>query len=158
MLNQYFEPIVKVCDNNGGTINEIIGDGLLIFFGAPVARDDHAEAAISCALEMQLAMDNINNENIKNGLPQLEMGIGINTGTVVAGNIGSSHRKEYAVIGDTVNMASRLCNIARKNMIIISEATFQKVKDHVAVNKVEGQKIKGKKEPVTFYVISKIVK
>ena len=98
MLNSYFEVMVEVVLKYNGTINEIIGDALLIIFGAPQKMADRAQRAIACGISMQNAMDRINENNRLQGLPELEMGIGINDTEVIVGNIGSSKRSKYSVV------------------------------------------------------------
>lgn len=110
MLNTYFEIMVEVVLKYNGTINEIIGDALLVIFGAPQEMSDRAQQAIACSIEMQNAMSQVNQENRAQGLPELEMGIGLNETEVIVGNIGSSKRSKYAVVGSGVNMTSRIEN------------------------------------------------
>ena len=100
--------MVEVVLKFQGTINEIIGDALLIIFGAPQEMPDRAQRAIACAITMQNAMAQVNNQNRERGLPELEMGIGLNETEVVVGNIGSSKRSKYTVVGSGVNMTSRI--------------------------------------------------
>src|SRR5205823_2635207 len=99
MLNRYLATMTEVIVRHHGTIDEFIGDAILAIFGAPFAARDDAERAAACAIEMQLAMDSVNLWNSRNGYPRLEMGIGIHTGPVVVGNIGSEKRSKYGVVG-----------------------------------------------------------
>ncbi len=108
MLNLYFEIMVDVVLKYNGTINEIIGDALLIIFGAPQEMPDRTQRAIACAIDMQNAMVRVNKENRSKALPELEMGIGLNETEVIIGNIGSSKRSKYTVVGSGVNMTSRI--------------------------------------------------
>ncbi len=108
MLNAYFEVMVDIVLKYNGTINEIIGDALLVIFGAPQEMPDRADKAIACAIDMQNAMANVNTDNRNNGLPELEMGIGINEDEVIVGNIGSSKRSKYTVVGSGVNFTGFL--------------------------------------------------
>ena len=108
ILNNYLGTMTEVIARHHGTIDEFIGDAILVIFGAPVERPDDALRAGACAVEMQLAMDAVNAWNRERGLPELEMGIGLNTGDVVVGNIGSEQRSKYAVVGRVVNLASRI--------------------------------------------------
>jgi class 3 adenylate cyclase/CheY-like chemotaxis protein len=108
IINFYLTAMIKVIDEYQGTINDFMGDGLLVFFGAPVAREDDPKRAIACAVAMQLAMEKINEQIQSWGFASLEIGIGINTGEVVIGNVGSKTRTKYTAIGNGVNLAYRL--------------------------------------------------
>ncbi len=121
MLNVYFEIMVEVVLKYNGTINEIIGDALLVIFGAPQDMPDRTQKAVACAIEMQNAMAQVNEENRVQGLPELEMGIGINETEVIVGNIGSSKRSKYSVVGSGVNMTSRIESYSVGGQILISE-------------------------------------
>jgi adenylate cyclase len=104
LLNRYLEAMVDVILAYRGTIIEILGDGLLVLFGAPLTRDDDAERAVACALAMQLRLNDTNAPNRQAGLPEVDMGIGIHTGEVVVGHIGSQQRTKYGVVGSAVNL------------------------------------------------------
>ncbi len=125
MLNAYFEVMVELVLKYNGTINEIIGDPLLVIFGAPQEMSDRAQRAIDCAIEMQNAMSKVNELNSEQGLPELEMGIGLNETEVIVGNIGTSKRSKYAVVGSGVNMASRIESYTVGGQILISESVRQ---------------------------------
>ncbi len=125
MLNAYFEVMVELVLKYNGTINEIIGDALLVIFGAPQEMSDRAQRAIACAIEMQNAMSKVNELNSEQGLPELEMGIGLNETEVIVGNIGTSKRSKYAVVGSGVNMASRIESYTVGGQILISESVRQ---------------------------------
>jgi adenylate cyclase len=127
LLNTYFEIMVDVVLQYQGTINEIIGDSLLVIFGAPKEMPDRAKRAIACAIEMQNAMARVNEQNRGEGLPELEMGIGLNETEVIVGNIGSSKRSKYAVVGSGVNMTSRIESYTVGGQILISESVRQDV-------------------------------
>ncbi|MEZ4266063.1 MAG: AAA family ATPase [Myxococcota bacterium] len=122
-LNNYLSVMTGIVQRHGGTINNIMGDALLVVFGAPLWRDDHVDRAVVCAIEMQLAMAEVNQNNAAEGLPGLTMGIGIHTGEVVVGNIGSEKRAKYSVIGSHANIASRVETTAAGGEVYISEAT-----------------------------------
>src|SRR6476469_5808100 len=108
VINFYLEVMTETINQYQGRINDIMGDGLLVMFGAPIAREDDARRAIACSITMQLAMDRVNQHNQQMNLASLEMGIGINTGEVLVGNIGSKKRAKYTVMGSPVNLASRI--------------------------------------------------
>lgn len=154
MLNMYLQEMTGIVFRHSGTINELMGDGILIVFGAPTPRADDADRAVACALEMQLAMTNVNARNKEKGLPELEMGIGINTGMVVAGNVGSDIRVKYAVTGSDVNVASRVESFTVGGQILITEATLKAVSDHLTVVEEASVAFKGIRKPVTLYAVS----
>jgi adenylate cyclase len=108
LLNHYLSAMVEVIHRHGGTIDEIIGDAILVIFGAPVAAPDAARRAVCCALEMQLAMQEVNEFSLEKGWPEIEMGIALHTGEVVVGNIGSTRRSKYGVVGRSVNLTARI--------------------------------------------------
>ena len=124
VLNIHLGVMGNVIAEYGGTIDEYIGDGILVLFGAPVAREDHARRAIACALAMQLAMDEVNERATAIGLPRLQMGIGISTGDVVVGNIGSERRMKYGVVGSPVNETGRIESATVGGQILVSESTL----------------------------------
>ena len=127
-LNLYLEAMVDVISHYGGTIDEIIGDAILVLFGAPLASDDHAAKAVACGLAMQLAMTDVNQRLTAKGAAPLEMGIGINTGRVIVGNIGSLRRTKYAAVGSNVNLAGRIESFTTGGQVLISENTREAIK------------------------------
>jgi class 3 adenylate cyclase len=135
-LNLYLEAMVDVISRYEGTIDEIIGDAILVIFGAPLASGDHAAKAVACGLAMQLAMAEVNRRLLAKGAAELEMGIGINTGRVIVGNIGSLRRTKYAAVGSNVNLAGRIESFTTGGQILISENTREKVQ---APLRIDGQ-------------------
>jgi len=135
-LNLYLEAMVDVISRYEGTIDEIIGDAILVIFGAPVAIDDHPGKAVACGLAMQLAMTEVNRRLTAKGATELEMGIGIHTGRVIVGNIGSLRRTKYAAVGSTVNLAGRIESFTTGGQLLISESTREKIK---APLRIDGQ-------------------
>src|SRR5579883_2080000 len=125
MLNAYFEQMVRVVEAHGGWVDKFIGDGMMAVFGEMRGRPDHAERAASCALELRECIARLNIERGQRALPALKLGIAINTGPVVAGTVGAAKRLDYTVIGDTVNVASRLehLNVALGTDIIVAKST-----------------------------------
>jgi len=123
MINIFLGAMVDVIHDHQGTIDEFIGDAILAIFGAPVQRENDAGRAVRCALAMQLAMDDVNAEFERRGYPQVEMGIGINSGEVIVGNIGSSKRSKYGVVGRHVNTTSRIESYTIGGQILVSEST-----------------------------------
>ena len=123
MLNHYLGAMTEVIQQYNGTIIEFIGDGILAIFGAPVASDHHASDAVAAAIAMQMQMEVINTWNTDRGYPILEMGIGINTGEVIVGNIGSEKRTKYGVVGSHVNLCGRIESYTIGGQILISPLT-----------------------------------
>ena len=134
MLNAYFEVMVDIVLKYHGTINEFIGDALLVIFGAPNEMPNRNAQAIACAIDMQNAMTDVNRENRLNGLPELEMGIGLNEAEVIVGNIGSSKRSKYAVVGSGVNMASRIESYTVGGQVLISESVKREATDILRID------------------------
>ena len=125
LLNHYLSAMVEPIQKSGGTIDEIIGDAILVLFGAPVAMEDGAKRAALCALEMQKAMTQVNEYNLQRGWPEIEMGIALHTGDVVVGNIGSTKRSKYGVVGRTVNLTARIESFSVGGQILVSPALMQ---------------------------------
>lgn len=151
MLNRYFSHMCEIIYRHGGTVDKFIGDSIMALFGAPVSRSNDVERAVCCAVEMQIIMDAYNRENQDLGLPKLYMGIGINTGEVAAGKVGSVLHSEYTVIGDEVNLTSRIEAYTLRGQILVSEKTHSEVKDLVTVGDPIYVPFKGKREPVALY-------
>jgi class 3 adenylate cyclase/HAMP domain-containing protein len=152
-LNRYLSRMIAILLDNRAVIDEILGDGILAFFGAPELLEDHPARAVACALSMQAAMDAINVENEADGLPRLAMGIGVNTGSVVVGNIGSERRTKYSVVGSDVNFASRMEAFALAGQVLISASTYSRVKDMVEVGDILQVEMKGLPGRATLYDI-----
>ncbi len=156
MLNAYFEVMVETVLRYKGTINEIIGDALLVIFGAPQDMPDQAERAIACSIEMQNAMAAVNKENRLNGLPDLEMGIGINMAEVIVGNIGSNKRSKYTVVGSGVNMASRIESYTVGGQILISESVLNATGGKLRIDSEQEVYPKGSLTPLKVYEVGGI--
>src|SRR5919109_3072735 len=133
ILNRYLGTMVDVIMEYQGTIDEFIGDAIFVIFGAPQRMDDHAPRAVACAVAMQLAMATVNAQNRAESLPEVEMGVGVNTGEVVVGNIGSHKRARYGLVGSHVNLTARIESYTVGGQILISEATRQAVGSDVPV-------------------------
>jgi len=157
LLNTYFTGMIEVISAHQGMVDKFIGDAIMALFGAPIRRGDDPLKAVQCGLEMQRRMHHLNEDRISKSLPPLIMGIGINTGSVVAGNIGSIHRMEYTVIGDTVNVASRLEGASRSGDVLITEATYLKIKDAVRVTRLEPMMFKGKSAQINVYRVDGLI-
>ena len=156
MLNAYFEVMVDVVLKFQGTINEIIGDALLVIFGAPQAMPNRAQQAIACAIMMQNAMEKVNEQNRAQGLPELEMGIGINETEVIVGNIGTSQRSKYAVVGNGVNMTSRIESYSVGGQILVSESVRREVGDILRIDAQRQVTPKGAEAALKIYEIGGI--
>jgi len=156
MLNAYFEIMVDVVLKYNGTINEIIGDALLVIFGAPQGIPDRARRAIACSIEMQNAMAQVNEENRSQGLPELEMGIGLNETEVIVGNIGSTKRSKYAVVGSGVNMTSRIESYTVGGQILISESVRQRAGEVLRIDAQRDVLPKGTETPLRIYEVGGI--
>jgi len=152
-LNRYLAKMIAVLMDYQAVIDEIQGDGILAFFGAPTFRADHPARAVACALAMQMAMEEVNAENARDGFPHLEMGIGVGSGAVVVGNIGSELRTKYSVVGSPVNFTSRIEGMATAGQVLISAATYSQVQDLVETGEVLTVSMKGLPEPVTLYEV-----
>jgi adenylate cyclase len=156
VLNFYLGKMADIITKYQGTIDEFMGDGILVLFGAPIGREDDAQRAIACAIEMQLAMVHINEQMKEWNLPRLEMGIGINTGEVVVGNIGSEKRTKYGVVGNQVNLAYRIESYTIGGQIIISETTLKEAGEPVQILSEKEVSPKGVKQPITIYEVGGI--
>jgi adenylate cyclase len=155
-LNLYLGAMAGVITAHHGTVNEFIGDGILAIFGAPIRRDDAAENAVRCALAMQLAMDSVNGEIAALGVPPLEMGIGINTGEVVVGNIGSAKRAKYGVVGSNVNLASRIEAATVGGQVLVAESTVRAIPARLEINAEHLLQPKGSMQPMRVFDVTGI--
>lgn len=156
MLNTYFQVMVEIILDHGGSLNEIIGDAMLVVFGAPQEMPDRNEQAVACALEMQNAMDRVNRHIRSLGLPELEMGIGLNETEVIVGNIGSTKRSKYAVVGSGVNMTSRIESFSVGGQILISESIHRAIGPLLRIDGQEDVLPKGSETPIRIYDIGGI--
>jgi len=153
MLNNYLGTMSEIIMSHQGTIDEFIGDAILAIFGAPVTRVDDADRAVLCALEMQQAMIDINRDNTRAGLPEISMGIGVNTGAVIAGNIGSEKRSKYGVVGHHVNLTARIESQTAGGDVLISSSTLEKLTIPVELGEQAEVSVKGIYEPVLLYQV-----
>ena len=153
LLNRYLTSMVSIIKQYQGTIDEFIGDAIFVLFGAPVWQEDDAQRAVACAVAMQLAMAAINEQNRLEDLPEIEMGIGVHTGQVVVGNIGSPERTKYGVVGSHVNLTSRIQSCTTGGQILVSETTRQEVGPILKTGKQMEVKAKGVEHPITIYEV-----
>lgn len=156
LVNNFFGVMTEVIGQHGGTINEFYGDGILVFFGAPVPLENHARTAIACALEMQRAMDTVNAMNAADGLPILKMGVGLNTGDVVVGNIGSEKRVKYGIVGNAVNVAARIQSECEGGHVLASASSVERAGSDLQLTNMYGVQAKGLKNEVTVHDITGI--
>lgn len=153
IINLYLGYMADVITQYQGTIDEFMGDGILVLFGAPTIREDDAERAIACALAMQLAMQPVNERMQELGLPKLEMGIGINTGEVVVGNIGSEKRTKYGIVGDQVNLTYRIEGYTVGGQVFVTESTLEEVQSDVITDEQREVQPKGVHKPIMIYEV-----
>ena len=151
ILNSYFTKMVHIIEKHKGTIYSFIGDAIMVIFGAPYSTQDDALRAVACAVEMQLTLKKVNTQNKKKGLPQLLMGVGINTGTAVVGNVGSKKRMQYSAIGSSVNLSSRIQDFSLGGQVLISEATYMETSKDLEISGHLRVKTKGFDYPIHIY-------
>jgi adenylate cyclase len=152
-LNEYFSDMIDIVFKYNGTLDKIIGDELMIVYGAPTSAKDDTQRAVATAVEMQKQITHLNKERIKRKDIPILAGIGINRGVVVSGNIGSRDMMDYTVIGDTVNLGARLCSAAGPGEILVSSTVWKETKKNYSYKKLEPIKVKGKKNKVGIYRI-----
>jgi len=152
LLREYFTEMVDIIFRHGGTLDKFIGDAIMALWGAPFGTEDDADKAMRAAIDMQRKLVELNEHWKQTEKPHIAIGIGINSGQVFAGNIGSQQRLEYTVLGDAVNTASRLCSNAGKGEIMVSEFFFKRLKHPPQVEAREPIKVKNRAQPVPIYV------
>ena len=150
-MSRYLTSMTDAVFAHGGTIDKYIGDAVMALFGAPVASEDSAAAAIRAALEMKERIKEFKEPGGKK--QSLRVRVGINTGTAVVGNLGSKRRSEYTALGDSVNVASRLETLARPNEICVDEHTYSKTKDEFVFEQIGAIDVKNRVEPVSVYKV-----
>jgi len=155
-LNRYFTRMTQIISQYGGTVDKFIGDSIMAIFAKKENERDDAESAVCCAVEMQIAMNAINNENLSLGMPSIFMGVGINSGRVIAGKIGSDLHSEYTVIGKEVNLASRIEASSLRGQILISYSTYALTKNIVQVKEPFSVSVKGKRDSILLYEVKGI--
>ena len=153
MLNRYLGVMTDIIMAHQGTIDEFIGDAILAVFGAPQRRDDDADRAVRCAQAMQAAMKDINAQNEHEGLPLIKTGIALNTGDVIAGNIGSERRSKYGFVGHPMNVTSRIEDLSAGGEILISDSTLQKLTTDIDVADRQELKVKGIDQTIVVHKI-----
>jgi len=151
LLSEYFTEMTHILFKHEGTLDKFMGDAIMAFFGNPEPQPDHARRAVLMALEMQEAVARLNQKWTAAGRRTIGVGMGINTGEVTVGNLGSKDFLDYTVIGDAVNLACRLEEGAKAGEILITQATYDDVKDAVEVEPLEPIRVKGKSHPIPIY-------
>lgn len=151
LLDRFFTRMVELVRRNGGAVDKFMGDAVMAVFGAPVRHDDHLACALVCAVEMQQAMLQLNHESQSAGDPPIYAGIAVNSGTVMAGSFGSSVYSEYTVIGDTVNLASRMEGYSLRGQVLISDSAYTCARGQIEVGSANSLFVKGKAREITLY-------
>lgn len=154
MLNRYFEAMVAVIFRNGGTLDKFIGDGIMAYFGAPVAQEDQAKRAVTCAREMIVALEALNAKLPSAG--KLRIGVGVHTGEVILGEVGSPDHKDFTAIGDAVNLSSRIESLTKekKVAILVSESSWKECKADFKFKSLGSVKVRGKRKAVKVFTVS----
>ena len=152
-LNRYLTIIQKIIHENDGNVDKISGDGIMAFWGMPHNDPNDEANAVSTALKMQQHLWSFNLDLQAEHQPPIHMGIGLNTGDFIAGNIGSEDKIEFTLIGDHVNLASRIEHLAGRNQVLVSEATWQPIKHMVSAVQMPPYTVKGKTTPIVIYSI-----
>ena len=151
ILNEYFTRVTDVIFDNGGTLDKYIGDAVMAVFGAPISKGNDAASAVTSAIQIQRLLIELNRDAAARNWPELRVGIGINTGSAIAGNIGSPRRLDYTVVGDAVNTAQRLMTNASGGQILISESTAKKLSKNFDLERLPELKVKGRSEAVPVF-------
>jgi adenylate cyclase len=154
-LNEYLQAMTDVVFERDGAVDKYVGDCIMALFGIPVPHPDHARRAVATAIDMQAALLKLQAKWRAEGLPLIEIGVGVNTGEMVVGNIGAQQRLDFTVIGDAVNLASRVESLNKEmhTRILITESTYQFVKDEVEARGPLTAHVKGKEEEIVVYEV-----
>lgn len=158
VLNEYLSAMTEIVIENDGTLDKFVGDEIMALWGVPIFQEDHARKAVRAAWKMLIKLKKMQQDWKNLGVKPLDIGIGINTGTMIVGNIGSEKQMDYTAIGDNVNIGARLEALTRKykTYLIISESTYEKVKDIVEVTKLGSVAVKGKSKEILIYKVKKV--
>ncbi|MFO0735954.1 MAG: adenylate/guanylate cyclase domain-containing protein [Labilithrix sp.] len=155
LLNEYFEAMVETIFKYEGTLDKFMGDGIMAFWGAPVHHPDDAVRSVQCALDQMEVLGKFNRKRVESGQPPLAVGMGLHTGPLVAGYVGSSKAMSYTVIGDTANTSARLCGIALAGQVIVSEYTLARMGPRFEVEELPPAALKGKEKPLRIYNVKR---
>jgi adenylate cyclase len=151
LLNEYFELMVETIFKYEGTLDKFMGDGIMAFWGAPAVQEDDAVHSVMCALEQMSVLSQFNRKRMELGQPPLAVGMGIHSGPLVAGYVGSSKALSYTVIGDTANVSARLCGIASAGQVLISEATLALIENRFEYEELPPAVVKGKEKALRIF-------
>ncbi len=155
LLNEYFELMVETIFKYEGTLDKFMGDGIMAFWGAPMSHPDDAIRSVQCALDQMEVLGRFNRKRVESGQPPLAVGMGLHTGPLVAGYVGSSKAMSYTVIGDTANTSARLCGIAHAGQIIVSESTLSRLGGRFEVEELPPAHLKGKEKPLRIFNVKR---
>jgi adenylate cyclase len=155
LLNEYFELMVETIFKYEGTLDKFMGDGIMAFWGAPMSHPDDAIRSVQCALDQMEVLGRFNRKRVESGQPPLAVGMGLHTGPLVAGYVGSSKAMSYTVIGDTANTSARLCGIALAGQIIVSESTLSRLGPRFEVEELPPAHLKGKEKPLRIFNVKR---
>lgn len=155
LLNDYFELMVETIFKYEGTLDKFMGDGIMAFWGAPATHPDDAVRSVQCALDQMEALGKFNRKRVEGGNPPLAVGMGLHTGPLIAGYVGSSKAMSYTVIGDTANTSARLCGIALAGQVIVSEYTLARLGPRFEVEELPPAHLKGKEKPLRIFNIKR---
>ena len=150
VLNRYLIEMSRVIVRHGGMVDKFMGDSIMALFGAEIAEHDDVRRAVACAVSMQIAIVELNARHKESGMPPIFMGIGVNTGMVMAGQFGSELYSVFTVVGDEVNLASRIEAVSLRGQVLVSEGTFERCRDYVTADKPMTVYVKGKALPIGF--------
>ena len=154
LLNNYFEAMIDVVFSHNGTLDKIIGDELMVLYGVPLKGDNDSQNAVNTAMEMFKSLEKFNRQMSEENLPELKIGIGINFGKVVSGNIGSEKQMNYTVIGDAVNLAARLCSHAKSGQVVISESVYNQISNQNSFETQTPIRVKGKSNEINNWIFN----
>jgi adenylate cyclase len=155
LLNEYFEQMVETIFKFEGTLDKFMGDGIMAFWGAPLTKADDPIRSVQCALDQMEVLGRFNRKRVEGGHPTLAVGMGLHTGPLVAGYVGSSKAMSYTVIGDTANTSARLCGIALAGQVIVSEYTLARLGPRFEVEELPPAHLKGKEKPLRIFNVKR---
>jgi adenylate cyclase len=152
-LDVYLEELTNAVQKTGGTLNKYVGDEIMAMWNTPLEQPDHAIRAVQCAMDMTARVDHINDQLRAKGQPSVAFGIGVNSGEAVVGQMGSTFRKQFDIIGDTVNTAARLCSAAGRMETIVGQGTWEVLRDRLTVEETEPLRLKGKSDTIRTFLV-----